>query len=164
MTAMTAIDPREFRTTLGRFASGVIVLTTVGDDGLVHGMTASGFVSVSLDPALVLASVDHRTRMHRLLGTAGRYAVSVLHEDQLEVAMHFAGKPQGVEPAFTWRGGMPVIDGALAHIVCDLHDRVPAGDHTLYLGRVTLLDNVEGNPLLFFSGSFNSLTTQGAIA
>ena len=164
MPALTAIDPREFRTTLGRFASGVIVLSTVSDDGRVHGMTASGFVSVSLDPAIVLASVDHRTRMHGILSTADRYAVSVLREDQLGVAQHFAGKRQGVDPAFTVRDGMPVIDGALAHIVCDMHERVPAGDHTLYLGRVTQLDNVEGSPLLFFSGSFNTLTPQGAIA
>ena len=164
MTALTAIDPRAFRTTLGRFASGVIVLTTVSEDGRVHGMTASGFVSVSLDPAIVLASVDHRTRMHGILSTADRYAVSVLREEQLDVAQHFAGKPQGIAPDFTVSDGMPVIDGALAHIVCDMHDRVAAGDHTLYLGRVTRLDNVEGSPLLFFSGSFNSLTPQGALA
>ncbi len=93
MTAMEeAIDRRALRDTLGRFATGVTVVSTASQDG-VHAMTANAFTSVSLEPPLVLVSVDNRTRMHRMLPDTRRYGVSVLAADQERLAMHFAGRP-----------------------------------------------------------------------
>ncbi|WP_448592683.1 flavin reductase family protein [Thermoflexus hugenholtzii] len=87
------IDPRGFRRTLSRFATEVTVITTVYGE-IVHGMTASAFMSVSPDPPLVAVAVDHRARMHRLLQESGRYGVSILAEDQELLARHFSGRPQ----------------------------------------------------------------------
>src|SRR5271154_2720810 len=86
-----AIDTRQFRNALGRFASGVTVITAHHEDHM-HGMTANAFVSVSLDPPLVLVSLDNRSNMHRILPTAGRYGVSVLAQNQEALSSHFAGQ------------------------------------------------------------------------
>lgn len=158
--AAPAIDPRHFRRTLGRFATGVTVVT-VAVAGHVHGMTANAFLSVSLEPPLVLVSIDRRARMHRYLETGERYGVSVLARDQEVAARHFAGKAQaGYEPRFVWVEGVPLLEGAVAQLVCDVWERVPAGDHTLFLGRVRWLDYWEREPLVFFGGDFRCLEVQ----
>ena len=158
--AATSIDPREFRRTLGRFATGVTVITTVSGE-TVHGMTANAFMSVSLDPPLVAVAVDHRARLHRLLEETGRYGVSILAEDQELLARHFGGRPQvSVAPRFEWQGGLPLIAGAVAHLVCRVVQAVPAGDHTLFIGQVEHLDCREGAPLLFYGGNYRCLEVQ----
>jgi len=155
-----AIDPKHFRRTLGRFATGVTVVTVARPEG-PHGMTANAFLSVSLDPPLVLVSVDRRARMHAYLEEAQRYGVSVLARDQEVAARHFAGKPRaGFEPQFRWVEGVPLLEGAVAQIVCDVWERIPAGDHTLVLGRVRWLDYWEREPLVFFGGDFRCLEVQ----
>ena len=90
------IDPRRLRSTMGRFCTGVTVVTTARD-GQVHAMTANAFTSVSLQPPLVLVSIDHRTRMHALLPDTRHFGVSVLASDQERVAWHFAGRPMADE-------------------------------------------------------------------
>ncbi len=147
----------EFRKTLGRFATGVTVVTVrLGDR--VHGMTANAFLSVSLDPPLVLVSVDRRARMHGLLREAGRYGVSVLAEDQRALADHFAGRVQeGLEISFEERAGVPLLEGALAHVVARVVEAHPAGDHTLFLGEVEHLHHREGLPLLFYAGRYGRM-------
>jgi len=156
----TEIDPREFRRALGRFASGVTVITTE-HEGQAHGMTANAFVSVSLDPPLVLVSVDNRARLHGILPRSGRYGVSVLSAGQEDLSRHFAGRPQpGLEVPFVWRGGIPLLEGALAHLVCRVVDEHPTGDHTLYIGLVECLAQREGAPLLFYTGEYRCLEVQ----
>src|SRR2546422_4295934 len=99
------VDSRAFRNALGRFATGVTVVTTAVTDG-VHGMTANAFTSVSLDPPLVLISVGKQARMHAHILQTTRFGVSVLSQDQVAVAWSFAGRPQeGPQPVFQWRGG-----------------------------------------------------------
>ncbi|MCM8745248.1 flavin reductase family protein [Thermomicrobium sp. CFH 73360] len=154
------IDPRHFRRTLGRFATGVTVVTVARPEG-PHGMTANAFLSVSLDPPLVLVSVDRRARMHAYLGETSRYGVSILARDQEIAARHFAGKPQpGFDPVFRWVAGVPLLEGAVAQLVCDVWERVAAGDHTLVLGRVRWLDYWDREPLVFFGGDFRCLEVQ----
>src|SRR3954454_19489565 len=112
------IEPAAMRRTLGRFTTGVTVVTT-GGGGAVHARTPNGFTSVSLDPPLVLVSVDHRTRMHALLPDTRRYGVSVLASDQERVAWHFAGrslKQHG--DVFEWHSDVPFVRGAIAHVGC----------------------------------------------
>lgn len=159
-TEKTSIDPRDFRRTLGRFASGITVVTT-RHEGQTHGMTANAFVSVSLDPPLVLVSIDNRANMLKVLPKSGRYGVSILSDTQEQVSQHFAGRPKPEEPPrFIEHAGMPLIDGALAHLVCRVVEAHPAGDHTLYIGRVEYLDYHDGHPLLFYTGGYRNLEVQ----
>ncbi len=151
---------REFRSALGRFASGVTVITTQ-HEGRVHGMTANAFVSVSLEPPLVLVSVDARAQMHRLLSMTRRCGVSILAENQEAVSDHFAGR-LAEEPRIQLitRHNVPVLDGAVAHLIASIVEAYPAGDHTLYLGRVEYIDWNDGKPLLFYRGKYHQLSVQ----
>jgi flavin reductase (DIM6/NTAB) family NADH-FMN oxidoreductase RutF len=152
------VDPGTMRRTLGRFTTGVTVVTTARE-GEIHAMTANAFTSVSLDPPLVLVSVDHRTKMHRMLPDTRRYGVSVLASDQERVAWHFAGRPLKEHgELFEWAGGVPLVSGAIAHVACSLYAAHEAGDHTLYLGHVDHLASRPGEPLLFHSGVFGRIS------
>lgn len=154
---LAVFSPRDFRNALGRFASGVTIVTT-HHENLTHGMTANAFVSVSLDPPLVLVSLDNRSNMHRILPRSRRYGVSVLGEHQEILSNHFAGKPvAGLQPGCTLREGIPLLDGAVAHFMVEVTDVHPAGDHTLYLGRVTYFAWNEQRPLLFYGGRYHHL-------
>jgi flavin reductase (DIM6/NTAB) family NADH-FMN oxidoreductase RutF len=155
------IDPMLFRKTLGHFASGVAVVTTV-HEGTVHGMTANAFSSVSLHPPLVLISMDNRTRMHALLQQTRRYGVSILTRNQEPLSRHFGGRPQQeLEVPFSWQRDCPLIEEAVAQLVCRVIDIHPAGDHTLYIGQVEYLDCSDSDaPLLFYSGKYRTLDVQ----
>jgi flavin reductase (DIM6/NTAB) family NADH-FMN oxidoreductase RutF len=153
-------DTRQFRSALGRFASGVTVVTTQFDQQ-THGMTANAFVSVSLDPPLVLVSLDNRSYLHRILPSTRRYGVSVLAQDQRMLSNHFAGSTvEGLRIRFTTRNGVPLIDGAVAYFVVDLFDAHPAGDHTLYIGRVEHFESRDDKPLLFYAGKYRHLSPE----
>ena len=155
-------DPRQFRNALGRFASGVTVITARHEDQ-PHGMTANAFVSVSLDPPLVLVSVDHRAFMHKILPGSGRYGVSVLAEDQEVLSNHFAGRTaQGLHIRFVERLGVPLLEGAVAYFVVQVIDAHAAGDHTLFIGRVEHFESREDRPLLFYGGKYQQLRSEKA--
>jgi len=155
-----SIDPRQFRNALGRFASGVTVITTE-HEGRTHGMTANAFVSVSLDPPLVLVSVDNRAQMHQLLALAPRYGVSVLAEDQEMLSNHFAGRAtEGLQIPFVTKHDTPVLDGAVAYLVARVVEAHPAGDHTLYIGQVEYVDWRDDKPLLFYAGKYQQLSVK----
>jgi flavin reductase (DIM6/NTAB) family NADH-FMN oxidoreductase RutF len=154
------IEPRRFRSALGRFATGVTVVTTARE-GEVHAMTANAFTSVSLNPPLVLVSVDHRTRMHALLPDTRHFGVSVLGSDQERTAWHFAGRPMAdADDLFVWDGDVPLVRGAIAHVACTLYDSHEAGDHTLYLGEVRSIADRPGRPLLFHGGQFGRISPE----
>jgi flavin reductase (DIM6/NTAB) family NADH-FMN oxidoreductase RutF len=157
------IDSLTYRQALGRFASGVAVITTV-DNGTVHGMTANAFCSVSLNPPLVLICIDKKSRMHGLLSRSGCYGVSVLGRNQEMMARHFAGRAQaGLQVAFIWCKDCPLLERALVHLVCRVAEAHEAGDHTLYIGQVEYLDySDEHAPLLFYSGKYQVLEEQSA--
>ena len=147
-------DTRQFRNTLGRFASGVTIVTT-RHEGQTHGMTANAFVSVSLNPPLVLVSVDHRAAMHQFLPRTRRYGVSILGEHQQPLSNHFAGRTvAGLHIPFVERNGMPLIADAVAYFVVEVIDAHVAGDHTLYIGRVEYFESHDGRPLLFHAGRY----------
>jgi flavin reductase (DIM6/NTAB) family NADH-FMN oxidoreductase RutF len=154
------VDAAQMRQTLGRFTTGVTVVTTArGAD--IHAMTANAFTSVSLEPPLVLVSIDRRTRMHALLPDTRRFGVSVLGSDQERTAWHFAGHPLA-QPGelFEWAADVPFVRGAIAHVACGLYAEHEAGDHTLYLGLVDHLDSHPGDPLLFHGGTYSRLTLE----
>ncbi len=147
----------QFRNALGRFASGVTVVTARYEEH-THGMTANAFVSVSLDPPLVLVSLDNRSYMHRILPRVGRYGVSVLAENQEVLSNHFAGHTvKGLEIRFTMRKDIPLLEGAVAYFVVQVIDAHPAGDHSLYVGRVEYFESRDDKPLLFYAGRYQQL-------
>jgi flavin reductase (DIM6/NTAB) family NADH-FMN oxidoreductase RutF len=150
-------EPRALRQALGRFATGVTVVTTRTKAGKLEGMTANSFSSVSLDPPLVLWSL--RRQAPSLLGflDAGCFAVNILSAEQGATSRHFAtpvaDKFEGVE----WEpghGGCPVLPGSLASFECDTHQVVEAGDHVILIGRIRQVTYREGTPLLFHGGQY----------
>ena len=156
-------DPRiALRRTLGMFATGVTIITTRERDE-VHGMTANAFMSVSLEPPLVLISVDRRTKMCGLLHEGRRYGVSVLCETQAALSDRFAGRTSGAgaEPRFDIVHETPVVDGALAQFVAKISRSYWGGDHSLFLGAVEFARYSEGAPLLFHGGRYERLGQAG---
>jgi flavin reductase (DIM6/NTAB) family NADH-FMN oxidoreductase RutF len=143
------------RRTLGMFATGVTVVTTLKGEQ-VHGMTANAFMSVSLEPPLVLVSIDRRTTMCGLLHVGGHYGVSVLCETQSALSDRFAGRAgDGLpEPGFELVRATPLVDGALAHFVACVEHSYWGGDHSLFLGRVEYARQHSGAPLLFHGGRY----------
>jgi flavin reductase (DIM6/NTAB) family NADH-FMN oxidoreductase RutF len=143
------------RRTLGMFATGVTVITTLKGQQ-VHGMTANAFMSVSLDPPLVLVSIDRRTKMCGLLYEGSHYGVSVLCETQSALSDRFAGRAANgsAEPRFDLVRETPLVDGALAHFVARVERSYWGGDHSLFLGRVEYARQHPGTPLLFHGGRY----------
>jgi flavin reductase (DIM6/NTAB) family NADH-FMN oxidoreductase RutF len=154
-------NSRDFRNALARFATGITVVTAL-QNGKTHGMTANAFVSVSLDPPLVLVSLDNRSHMHRILPAVGRYGISVLAEDQKALSDHFAGRPIGdANIRFIDRAGTTLLDGAVAHFAVKVIRAQAAGDHTLYVGRVEYFKYRQDKPLLFYAGAYEQLLIRG---
>jgi flavin reductase (DIM6/NTAB) family NADH-FMN oxidoreductase RutF len=150
------IDSKDFRNTLGKFGSGITIVTT-NDEGETHGMTANAFVSVSLDPPLVLVSIDHKSKMYQILQRTKKYGISILKHDQQEISQHFAGRPLDKSPEFFLKAEIPLIKDSLAYLICDVVDQHVAGDHTLYIGEVVWISYEEEEPLIFYGGKYRSL-------
>ncbi len=154
----TGLSPQEFRQTLGRFASGVTIITARGDER--RGMTASAFVSVSLQPPLILVSVDTRAHMHALLlqDDVTHFGVNVLSATQRHLSDHFAGRP-GPEDQVPWfeHEGLPLIGGSVAQLVCRKDRVIEAGDQTLFLGFVEYSRYTDDDPLVYFRGQYHEL-------
>lgn len=155
METASTVNPSALRQAMGRFPTGVTVVTTETKAGPL-GCTISAFCSVSLDPPLVLVSVGRERGMHGPLTQGRGFVVNVLGEDQADVAMTFA-KPVAdrfsrVETTCGRYG--PRITDAIAVMECELHDALPCGDHTLAIGRVRDLDVRSGNPLVYADGAF----------
>ena len=152
--AIEETDPKVLRQVLGRFASGVTVITTRGQDG-VHGMTANAFMSGSLAPPLVVISVAHRARLHGLIEQSRVFGVSILGDAQESHSRHFSGqRPSALAPEFAFYDDIPVLDGALASIAASVEDAYLCGDHTLFTGRVRRISLRDGAPLLYFTGGY----------
>jgi flavin reductase (DIM6/NTAB) family NADH-FMN oxidoreductase RutF len=110
---------------------------------------------------LVLISVGHNAQMYKLLGADSLYGVSILSDDQEGLSRHFGGRPiNGLEIAFVYEHSVPLIKGAIAHIVARVVDTHQAGDHTLFIGQVLYIQSRHGSPLLFYSGSYGQMTNQ----
>jgi flavin reductase (DIM6/NTAB) family NADH-FMN oxidoreductase RutF len=151
-------DDRVFRAALGRFATGVIVLTT-GPRRTPHAMTANAFMSGSLEPPLVVVSVGRKARMHGRLASARRFGVSILDQAQEAASRHFAGQAvAGFTPAFGELAGVPVLAHAAVVIAARIRHRYECGDHTLYVGEVQKLAvHDEAPPLLYYAGRYGVL-------
>lgn len=121
-------------------------------------MTANAFTSVSLEPPLVLVSLDNRSNMHKILPIVRRYGISVLPENHEHLSNHFAGRViEGLQVRFVQQNGVPLLEGAVAHFVVEVIDAHPAGDHTLYISRVEFFEAYDEKPLLFFAGQYQQM-------
>lgn len=155
-TYMMTVDQREFRLALSHFASGVTVVTTREAEDLV-GITVSAFASLSLDPPLVLISIDHRARSHAAIAQTGMFAVNILSDQQEAVARRFAShSPDKFVPGTYHLSdrGLPWLDDVLATIECRLVNALPGGDHTIYVGEVLTVEVHSGQPLVYFRSQF----------
>lgn len=154
------VEPPLFRQLLGRFATGVTVLTTRTPAGEPIGMTASSVASVSLHPPLLLVSVDRRHEMHAAMEAASHFVLNVLAADQEALSRRFAADQMDRFDGVGYRPnkqGIAVLDGVLAHIECDKHSAVPAGDHTLFVGIVVGGSVTDRRPLLYYRGGYSGL-------
>ena len=157
---MAGVDPAEFRQLLGRFATGVTVLTTLDSRGLPIGMTASSVASASLHPPLVLVCVDRTHDMHPALHAARHFVLNVLAADQEAISRRFATEhPDRFDGIGYTQGkhGIPVLDGVVATVECENQAEAPGGDHTVFFGLVTGGTVTERRPLLYYRGGYTEL-------
>jgi len=155
------IDPDSFRSVLGRFASGITVVTTRDAEQRDVGMTVSAFCSVSLDPPLVQVCVDREASLHAAMLTTTRYGVSILAAEQEALSRRFAT----AESARRFDGigyrrgesGVVLLDDALAHLECRIVASHESGDHTMFVGEVESATARNARPLLYYRGGYAQL-------
>jgi flavin reductase (DIM6/NTAB) family NADH-FMN oxidoreductase RutF len=155
------MTPRdEFRRAMGRFATGVTLITTCLD-GELHGMTANAVTSLSLDPMMVLVCVDKTADTHDILSKAGVFAVNILNKEQADISNRFAKKEfenaHGLHdlPYRTAVTGAPIIEGAIAYLDCRTVTEHHGGDHTIFIGEVAEAKELsDGEPLVFYRGKY----------
>jgi len=152
------ITSRQFRNALGRFATGVTVVTTLAADNKPIGVTVNAFASLSLEPPLILISLAKTTAHLRAYLENDQFAVNMLSEDQRHLSIAFSNRSNnhfdGLEFT-TWKSGCPVLDGCLANLECTRTAVHEGGDHYIVIGRVDRLRHVDdGNPLIFFRGGY----------
>lgn len=155
------LDPREFRNALGCFATGVTIITAVGARGQLLGITANSFNSVSLDPPLVLFSLDRKALSLWDFLSTGHFAVNVLAGHQAELSTRFAralvDKWSGVAWT-TWDYECPILEGCHANFECSIAYTYTGGDHVIFVGRVERMHvDHEAPPLLYYRGRYRSL-------
>ncbi|MDX6258180.1 MAG: 3-hydroxy-9,10-secoandrosta,3,5(10)-triene-9,17-dione monooxygenase reductase component [Frankiales bacterium] len=160
------VEPLAYRQALGRFATGIVVITTRAD-GLDHAMTVNSFASVSLRPPLVLFSCEKVARFHQAMTASGTWVASVLSTDQVEASRWFAkrGRPFDDQfAAFPTRLGQVVdalaLEGSLATIECRTVGAYEGGDHTVVVGEVVAVAVSDGLPLIYFEGGYRTLSDQ----
>jgi flavin reductase (DIM6/NTAB) family NADH-FMN oxidoreductase RutF len=158
-------DPQRFRQVLGRFATGVTVVTVRQGD-LMRGMTANAFSSVSLDPPLVLVSVDKKADTHALMMETGAFCINILAAHRREWSDWWAGRApkdqdQFLDKPYTTKAtGSPVLEDCIGYIDCKVWASYDGGDHTLFVGEVqeaAINDDPELKPLLFFASQYRKL-------
>jgi flavin reductase (DIM6/NTAB) family NADH-FMN oxidoreductase RutF len=154
-----AFDSLIQRKVMGKFATGVTVVTTGGAAGL-HGLTANAVASLSLDPPLVLVAVDKRAHSLDFLKANRCFAVTILRLDQEAISKRFATPgPKDFDGLdyTTDETDSPVLAGCLAYVDCRVTDVLPGGDHEIFLGEVVAGAAHDGDPLLYFSGAYHRL-------
>ena len=161
---MTQLDKGSFRHAMSHFASGVTIMTTTVA-GRMHGMTVSAFASQSLDPLLILVSVERSTTMHRLVIESRAFAINILGEQGEGTARFFADNARLHGPEFQQGAyrlgvtGSPILEEATAYLEATLDATLEAGDHTVMVGRVVALNVVrDAAPLIYYRSGYRSLT------
>jgi flavin reductase (DIM6/NTAB) family NADH-FMN oxidoreductase RutF len=154
------MDDRLFRTAMGKFATGITVVTS-DYHGEIHGMTVNAFMSVSLNPKLITVSIDEKASMYETLQEVEQFGVSILSENQQDISMIFAKqKEKDREIPYTYLDGAPVLENSLAVLSCKPQQIVKAGDHILIIAEVSDIQVNEGDPLLYFNGQYRNIPSK----
>jgi flavin reductase (DIM6/NTAB) family NADH-FMN oxidoreductase RutF len=154
------IGPDLYRRVCAQFATGVTVVTTLDQEGHPHGVTVNSFTSVSLDPPLVLVSIDLRNAILGHFLTSTHFAVNMLAEDQEGVSRRFSSTAENRFHGVAWHpavSGVPLLEGALAHLECAVTKVLEVGDHSVLIGAVERAEYRSGRPLLFFDSSYRQV-------
>ena len=158
---MVPVNRDLFFRLMGSFASGVTVITSLGDDGVPRGFTASAFCSLSLDPMLCLVSIDVRTETLPAIRSSQGFVVNILAADQQEISQRFASKAADKFAGLTYdKGpvtGAPIFPGVLAWVECRVRELLPGGDHVIAVGEIQGGEAREGEPLLYFRSRYRGL-------
>lgn len=155
-----AIEKNQLRQVMGHFATGVTIITTLSKSGQLHGLTANAFTSVSLEPPLLLISVDKKAESYPAFEESKVFTVNILADDQEALSRKFAVSGGNKFEGVAYRigaNGAPILEGALTYIECTLYAAYEGGDHSLYLGEIQQAETREGKPLLFFRGGYRAL-------
>jgi flavin reductase (DIM6/NTAB) family NADH-FMN oxidoreductase RutF len=158
---LTAVDSSLYRRACGQFATGITVVTVVDSEGHPHGMTVNSFSSVSLDPPLVLVSIDLRNAILGHFLATSFFAINVLAEHQENLSQRFSSTAANRFDGIEWRpaiSGTPLLDEALAHLECSVVRTFEAGDHTVLIGEVLRACYRNGKPLVYFDRRYQSLS------
>lgn len=142
----------KFKEVMGNYPTGVTVLTMMTDEGVPLGLTVNSFASVSLDPLLILWSIDKNVSTHDLFVNSKKFAVNVLAANQSELCFLFATRDVDRFANCNWETsvlGLPVLDGVSAVLQCENYQAVDAGDHTILIGKVVAIDGDNREPLLY---------------
>jgi flavin reductase (DIM6/NTAB) family NADH-FMN oxidoreductase RutF len=154
---VTGDRQRVLRDVLGRYATGVTIVTTV-HDGQMAGLTVNSFSALSLEPPLVLWCLRRESASYRAFAAAGHFAVNVLAADQRDLAIRFAGRGERFQgtPVRPGRYGLPLLSGTVAVLVCRRERLIPAGDHAILVGAVLDHELRTGLALLFLDGEYHT--------
>lgn len=160
-----SLDSRKFRDTVGYFATGVTIITTLDREGGPVGLTANSFSSLSLDPPLVLFCLDRNVQSFEAFHANRHFAVNVLGEEQEELSRRFAqtGPEKWCGLGFdTWDTGCPILHGCIANMECGVESIFEGGDHVIIVGGVvrTNQEDGEARPLTFFRGNYGSISAR----
>ncbi|WP_417235671.1 flavin reductase [Arthrobacter sp.] len=159
LESVTPVDMNIFRNVVGHFASGVTVITTAVD-GQLYGTTASAVSSLSMEPPMMLACLNRSSSTHDRVVEAGIFGINILAEDQGALAFHFGRKGEdkfATVPHTLSEEGIPLIDGALATIVCHVAETPTGGTHTVFLGLVSHAEAHDREPLAYYRGTMGRL-------
>jgi flavin reductase (DIM6/NTAB) family NADH-FMN oxidoreductase RutF len=160
MESRLKISKDEFRAALGRFPSGVTVITTIDGENRLHGITVSAFCSVSLEPPLILVCIDKEAGSHRAFEQSKAFVVNILREDQQFLSDRFASQMPDKFENVKYRAGierLPVLEDVLVNLECRLVSAHDSGDHTIYIGEIVVATVNDGNPLVYFRGEYRKL-------
>ncbi|AYG08371.1 flavin oxidoreductase [Pseudomonas fluorescens] len=158
MSIENQVDTRAFRRALGNFATGVTVVTAADASGRKVGVTANSFNSVSLDPPLILWSIDKRSTSHAVFEAATHFAVNVLAADQIDLSNNFARPREDRFAEIEYQagaGGAPVLADCSARFECEKYQQVDGGDHWIMIGKVVAFDDCGRSPLLYHQGAYS---------
>ncbi len=157
------MDQRRLRNIFGQFASGVTVITCANHEGTPHGATVTAFTAVSLEPRLCQVTLTRTSKACAFLSGAP-FAVNILAADQVDTALHFAGRPQTPGPVFEDGPTAPVLTGAAATLSCVPWREYDGGDHVIYIGEIVDAQCRDTEPLLFYRSTFHELGARSASA
>jgi flavin reductase (DIM6/NTAB) family NADH-FMN oxidoreductase RutF len=157
---LAPVDPLLYRQTCARFATGITVVTVIDENGHPHGMTVNSFSSVSLDPPLILVSIDLRNAILGHFLSSRSFAINILAEHQQHLSARFSSPSENRFTGVEWHPGqlrVPLLHGVLGHLECAVAQTFEAGDHSVLVGEVRYAGYTEGRPLIYFGSCYERL-------